>query len=70
MDTQTIDAVDFVRQIRDSHYQRLQGKTHKERIAFYRKQAQKMQNKVPALLADRASTLAPKVQPFAAGRQS
>jgi hypothetical protein len=63
MDTQTIDAIAVVRQIRDNHYQRLQGKTHKERIAFYREQAQKMQDKVPALLADRAPALAPKVQP-------
>jgi hypothetical protein len=70
MDTQTIDAVALVRQIRDGHYQRLQGKTHKERIAFYREQAQKMQDKIPALLAGRAPALAPKVQPFAAGRQS
>jgi hypothetical protein len=58
-----IDAIAVVRQIRDSHYQRLQGKTHKERIAFYRERAQKMQDKVPALIAGRVSALAPKVQP-------
>ena len=52
MDTQTIDTVALIRQIRDENYQRLQGKTHAERIAYYRKQASKMQSKIPVLLAD------------------
>ena len=68
MDTQTIDAVALIRQIRDNHYQRLQGKTHQERIAFYREQAQKMQGKISVLLADRASELTSKAQTVAAGR--
>jgi hypothetical protein len=50
MDAQTIDTMALTRQIRDNHYQCLQGKTHAERIAFYREQAQKMQGKVAALL--------------------
>ena len=68
MDTQTIDAVALIRQIRDGHYQRLQGKTHKERIAFYREQAQKMQDKIPVLLADKASALTSKTPISATSR--
>ncbi len=46
MDTQTIDTIALIRQIRDKHYQCLRGKTHAERIAFYREQAAKMQKQV------------------------
>lgn len=46
MDTQTIDTLALIRQIRDKHYQYLRGKTHAERIAFYREQAQKMHEQV------------------------
>jgi len=68
MDTQMIDAVALIRQIRDEHYQCLQGKTHKERIAYYREQAQKMQDKIPALLADKVSALASKTPISATNR--
>jgi len=46
MDTQTIDTIALIRQIRDNHYQYLRGKTHAERNAFYREQAQKMQKQL------------------------
>lgn len=51
MDTPTteIEAITLVRQIRDDHYQQLQGKTHAERIAFYHEQAQKMAQKIALL---------------------
>jgi hypothetical protein len=68
MDTQTIDAVALIRQIRDNHYQHLQGKTHEERIAFYREQAQKTQDTISALLADKVSASASKAQTSAASR--
>jgi hypothetical protein len=50
MDAQTIDTLALIRQIRDDHYRCLEGKTHAERIAFYREQAQKMRGKIAALL--------------------
>ena len=76
MNAETIDTMALIRQIRDNHYQRLQGKTHEERIAFYREQAQKMQDKTAASLAallaaspaDKASALASKVQTSAVSR--
>ncbi len=46
MDTPTIDTIALIRQIRDKHYQYLRDKTHAERIAFYREQAQKMQKQI------------------------
>jgi hypothetical protein len=52
MDAQTIKAVEMTRQIRDRHAEQLAGKTHAERMAFYREQAKKLQKKVPALLKD------------------
>lgn len=65
MDTQTIDAVALIRQIRDEHYRRLRGKTREERIAYYREQAHKMQNKVSVLLADQTRESALQAQSFA-----
>jgi hypothetical protein len=49
MDTQMIDTIALIRQIRNEHYEFLRGKTHAERIAFYRAQAQKMQDKIVVL---------------------
>lgn len=68
MDTQTIDTIALIRQIRDNHYQYLQGKTHAERIAFYREQAQKMQAKVAFLWADKTPLQAPQGQTSVIGR--
>ncbi len=62
METQKIDAIALIRQIRDAHYRRLQGKTHEERIDFYRKQAKRMQGKLSNLLADKSSVVALKDQ--------
>jgi hypothetical protein len=62
MNAQTIDTMALIRQIRDNHSQCLQGKTHEERIAFYRAQAHKMQDKVAALRADKASAPSREVQ--------
>jgi hypothetical protein len=49
MDEKTINAVEMTRKIRDNHAKRLAGKSHAERIAFYRERAKKMQKKVAAL---------------------
>jgi hypothetical protein len=68
MNAQTIDTMVLIRQIRDSHYQCLQGKTHEERIAFYRERAQKMQGKTAALLGDKASARSRKVRAAAVSR--
>jgi len=46
MATQMMDALALTRQIREVHAQHLQGKTHAERIAYYREQARKMQVKI------------------------
>jgi hypothetical protein len=50
MDAKKINAVEMTRKIRDEHAKRLTGKTHAERIAFYRERAQKLEKKLPALL--------------------
>jgi len=57
-----IKAVEMTRQIRDRHAEQLAGKTHAERIAFYREQTKKIQKKLPALLRDSAAlqTVTPK----------
>ena len=50
MDAKKINTVEMTRKIRDEHAKRLAGKSHAERIAFYREQAKKMEMKIPALL--------------------
>ncbi len=45
-----INAIEMTRKIRDDHAKRLAGKSHAERIAFYRERAKKMAKKIPALL--------------------
>lgn len=62
MDTQTIDTIALIRQIRDKHYQCLHGKTHAERIAFYREQAEKMQMRIVHLWATETSLPSTQVQ--------
>jgi hypothetical protein len=46
-----INAIEMTRKIRDNHAKRLAGKSHAERIAFYRERAKKMQKKALALLS-------------------
>ena len=50
MDAKKINTIEMTRKIRDEHAKRLAGKSHAERIAFYREQANKMEKKIPALL--------------------
>ena len=52
MDKKKINAIDMIRKIRDEHARRLAGKTHAERISFYRERAKKMERKLPALLSE------------------
>ena len=54
MDAKKINTIEMTRKIRDDHAKRLAGKSHAERIAFYRERAKKMQKKVTALLSDLA----------------
>jgi hypothetical protein len=51
METTNINAVEMTRKIREKHAQRLAGKSHAERMAFYRERARKMGKKVPFLLS-------------------
>lgn len=44
-----IEAVKLTRQIRDQHYQALQGKSKAEILAFYQERAKQMNAKVKAL---------------------
>jgi hypothetical protein len=52
MDKKKINTIEMIRKIRDEHARRLEGKSHAERIAFYREQAKKMEKKIPALLKE------------------
>ncbi len=51
MDTNTINTIEMTRKIRDNHAKRLAGKSHAERMAFYRERARKMQKKANAMLS-------------------
>jgi len=50
MDTNKINTIEMTRKIRDEHAIHLAGKSHTERIAFYRKQAKKLEKKILVLL--------------------
>ena len=50
MDKKKINTIEMTRKIRDEYAKQLAGKTHAERIAFYRERAQKLEKKIPALL--------------------
>ncbi len=52
MDKKKINTIEMTRKIRDDHARRLAGKSHAERIAFYRERAKKMEKKIPALLKE------------------
>jgi hypothetical protein len=46
----------MLRKIRDDHPKHLAGKSHAERIAFYRERAKKLEKKFPALLKELQKT--------------
>jgi hypothetical protein len=52
MDAKKINTIEMTRKIRDEHAKKLAGKSHAERIAFYRERAKKMEKKIPALLKE------------------
>jgi len=52
MKKKKINTIEMTRKIRDKHAKRLAGKSHAERIAFYRERAKKMEKKIPALLKE------------------
>ena len=52
MDKKKINTIEMTRKIRDEHARHLAGKSHAERIAFYRERAQKLEKKIPALLKE------------------
>jgi ABC-type Zn uptake system ZnuABC Zn-binding protein ZnuA len=54
MDKNKINTIEMIRNIRDENAKRLAGKSHVERIAFYREQAKKLEKKLPVLLSELA----------------
>ncbi len=54
METKKIKTIEMTRKIRDEHAKRLAGKSHAERIAFYRERAKKIEKKIPVLLSELA----------------
>jgi hypothetical protein len=57
MDAQMVKAVEMTRSIRERHSERLMGLSHKELIAFYQKQARKVETMVPVLLKEKNAIL-------------
>ena len=53
MDIKKINTIEMTRTIRNTHARQLAGKSHAERIAFYREQAKKMEKKVAVLQKER-----------------
>ena len=47
-----LNTIEMIRKIRDEHAEKLAGKSHAERIAFYREQARKMEKKIYAWLKE------------------
>ncbi len=54
MDKKKINTIEMTRKIREKHAQKLAGKSHAERIAFYRERAKKMEKRLPVLLSELA----------------
>ena len=54
MEAKKINTIEMIRKIRDNHAKRLAGKSHAERITFYRERAKKMEKKIPVLLSELA----------------
>ena len=52
MDTKIINTIEMTRKIHDEHAVYLAGKSHAERITFYRQQAKKIEKKLIALLKE------------------
>jgi hypothetical protein len=52
MGKKKINTIEMTRKIRNNHAKRLAGKSHAERIAFYREQARKIEKKLPVLLSE------------------
>ena len=50
MEKTEIKAIDMTRRIREGHYEQIQGKTHEDRVAFYRAKAQALHVTAQALL--------------------
>jgi hypothetical protein len=55
MDTK-IDAVQMTRKIRDAHATKLAGKSHAERLAFYRDRAKKLEKELRASSKQKEAT--------------
>ena len=51
-----LKAVEMTRRIRDQHYEQLKDKTHAERIAFYKQQAQELHARLGIVLQERPET--------------
>ena len=54
MESKKIKTIEMIRKIRDKNAKRLAGKSHAERITFYRQRAKKMEKKIPVLLSELA----------------
>jgi hypothetical protein len=57
MDAQMVKTIEMTRHIREQNSQRLVGKSHKDRIAYYREQAQKMEKAIPVLLQEKGDDI-------------
>ena len=55
MDETQINAIEMTRKIRDEHAEQLAGKSHAERIAFFRERADKMESNLSSLLSELAA---------------
>jgi hypothetical protein len=54
MDAKKIKTIEMTCKICEKNAKQLAGKSHAERIAFYREQAKKMEKKIPVLLSELA----------------
>jgi len=54
MEAKKINTIAMTRKIRDEHAKRLAGKSHAERIAYYRERAKNMEKRIPILLSELA----------------
>ena len=47
-------ALEMTRRIRDQHYEQLKDRTHTERIAFYKQQAQELHTRLRLVLQEQS----------------
>ena len=47
-------ALEMTRRIRDQHYEQLKDRTHAERIAFYKQQAQELHTRLRLVLQEQS----------------